>query len=62
MGAVGFQEAEWIWRDGEFVHWEDANLHLLSTAAHHKTSNHLYLHKHLLQFWFQKNDDAYRQE
>ena len=38
MGAVEFQEAEWIWRDGEFVPWEDANLHLLSTAVQFGTS------------------------
>ena len=38
MGTVGFNEADWIWRDGEFVRWEDANLHLLSTAVQFGTS------------------------
>ena len=26
-------EAEWIWKDGEFVRWHDANLHMLSIAV-----------------------------
>ncbi len=26
-------ETEWIWRDGEFIRWKDATLHLLSTAV-----------------------------
>jgi branched-chain amino acid aminotransferase len=26
-------EAEWIWKDGEFVRWKDANVHLLSLAV-----------------------------
>jgi branched-chain amino acid aminotransferase len=38
MGAVGFNEAEWIWRDGEFIPWHDAQLHLLSTAVQFGTS------------------------
>lgn len=38
MGAVGFNEAEWIWRNGEFVRWRDANVHLLSTAVQFGTS------------------------
>ena len=37
MGA-GLQEADWIWRDGEFVPWGDAQLHLLSTAVQFGTS------------------------
>ena len=28
-----FTEGEWIWRDGEFVAWHDANIHVLSTAV-----------------------------
>ncbi len=28
-----FPEGQWIWRDGEFVAWKDATLHLLSTAV-----------------------------
>lgn len=38
MGAVGFNEADWIWRDGEFIPWHDAQLHLLSTAVQFGTS------------------------
>jgi branched-chain amino acid aminotransferase len=38
MGAVGFQEASWIWKDGEFVAWHDCNVHLLSTAVQFGTS------------------------
>ena len=26
-------EAEWIWKDGEFIAWHDATVHLLSTAV-----------------------------
>lgn len=29
----GFPEVEWIWRDGEFVRWQDAQIHVLSTAV-----------------------------
>ena len=38
MGTPAMQEAKWIWRDGEFVPWGDANLHLLSTAVMFGTS------------------------
>ena len=38
MGAVGFNEAKWIWKDGAFVAWHDAQLHLLSTAVQFGTS------------------------
>lgn len=31
-------ESEWIWKDGEFVPWHDANVHLLSTAVQFGTS------------------------
>lgn len=31
--AGSFQEAEWIWSDGEFVRWADARLHVLSLAV-----------------------------
>jgi len=27
------KETEWIWRDGEFVRWQDATVHILSTAV-----------------------------
>lgn len=29
----GLQGSPWIWKDGEFVRWEDANVHVLSTAV-----------------------------
>ncbi len=38
MAAAGLQAVEWIWRDGEFVPWEDAKLHILSTAVQFGTS------------------------
>ena len=38
MGAVGFNEAEWIWRDGEFIRWHDAQIHILATAVQFGTS------------------------
>ena len=38
MGSVGFDEAEWIWREGEYIAWKDAQLHLLSTAVQFGTS------------------------
>jgi branched-chain amino acid aminotransferase len=38
MAASGLQAVEWIWRDGELVPWDDAKLHLLSTAVQFGTS------------------------
>jgi branched-chain amino acid aminotransferase len=38
MGAVAFQEAEWIWKDGEMIPWHDARLHIFSTAVQFGTS------------------------
>ena len=38
MGAPGFDEAEWIWRDGEFIRWHDAQIHILATAVQFGTS------------------------
>lgn len=31
--STTLQGSDWIWKDGEFVAWEDANLHLLSLAV-----------------------------
>lgn len=31
MAKIG--ETEWIWRDGQFVKWQDANIHLLSHSV-----------------------------
>ena len=28
-----FNEADWIWKDGDFIPWEDAEVHLLSLAV-----------------------------
>lgn len=30
---ASFTEAKWIWKDGDFIPWQDAQLHLLSTAV-----------------------------
>jgi len=38
MGAVGFQEAGWIWKDGDYVAWHDCKIHLLATAVQFGTS------------------------
>ena len=38
MGAVGFDEAEFIWKNGEYVPWHECQLHLLSTAVQFGTS------------------------
>ena len=31
--STTFKETEWIWRDGEFVRWQDATVHILATAV-----------------------------
>jgi branched-chain amino acid aminotransferase len=31
--ASSFNEAKWIWKDGALIPWQDAQLHLLSTAV-----------------------------
>ncbi len=33
MGTSALTAAEWIWKDGEFVAWADAQVHLLSVAV-----------------------------
>ena len=33
MGASTLTGADWIWKDGEFVPWADAKIHLLSVAV-----------------------------
>jgi branched-chain amino acid aminotransferase len=30
---MAITESEWIWKDGKFIHWRDATLHILSTAV-----------------------------
>lgn len=36
--AGTFNESDWIWHDGDFVPWAEANVHLLSTAVQFGTS------------------------
>lgn len=31
--STPLQKSDWIWKDGEFMRWEDANVHLLSLAV-----------------------------
>ncbi len=31
-------ETDWIWRDGEFVAWDDANIHVMTHALHYGSS------------------------
>jgi branched-chain amino acid aminotransferase len=33
MPASQFTETEWIWKDGTFIPWEDARLHVLASAV-----------------------------
>lgn len=36
--ASRFPESDWIWKNGEFIAWHDATLHVLSTAVQFGTS------------------------
>lgn len=36
--AGGIPEVDWIWKDGEFIRWADARIHILSTAVQFGTS------------------------
>ena len=38
MAATGFTPTDWIWRNGEMIRWEDANLHVLSHVVHYGSS------------------------
>jgi branched-chain amino acid aminotransferase len=33
MGTSGLMPVDWIWKDGDFIRWQDAQLHLLSVAV-----------------------------
>ncbi len=33
MGTTALNASEWIWKDGEFIRWDDARVHILSTAV-----------------------------
>ena len=35
---MAIKEVEFIWMDGEFVHWEDAKIHILSHVIHYGSS------------------------
>lgn len=36
--AAEFTASDWIWKDGTYIRWEDAQVHLLSTAVQFGTS------------------------
>lgn len=36
--ADSFPKTEWIWRDGEFIPWESATLHVMSHVVHYGSS------------------------
>jgi branched-chain amino acid aminotransferase len=38
MAGAGFTPTNWIWRNGEMVRWEDANIHVLSHVVHYGSS------------------------
>ncbi len=38
MGTSALKKADWIWKEGEFVAWDDARVHLLSLAVQFGTS------------------------
>ncbi|MCD6400013.1 branched-chain amino acid transaminase [candidate division WOR-3 bacterium] len=35
---MAIKEVEFIWMDGEFIHWEDAKIHILSHVIHYGSS------------------------
>ena len=38
MAAAPFPATKWIWRDGEFIAWHDASLHVMSHVVHYGSS------------------------
>jgi branched-chain amino acid aminotransferase len=38
MTTAQFPRTEWIWRNGEFVRWEDATIHVMSHVVHYGSS------------------------
>lgn len=38
MSAADFPRTEWIWKNGDFVRWEDASLHVMSHVVHYGSS------------------------
>ena len=35
---MAFQGTSWIWRNGEWIRWEDATIHVLSHVVHYGSS------------------------
>ena len=35
---MGFNAAQWIWQNGEFVPWQNATVHVLSHGLHYGSS------------------------
>lgn len=38
MSAAVFPRAEWVWGDGEFQRWDDAQIHIMSHVVHYGSS------------------------
>jgi branched-chain amino acid aminotransferase len=36
--AASYASTEWIWRDGEFVPWASATIHIMSHVVHYGSS------------------------
>jgi branched-chain amino acid aminotransferase len=36
--SAQFPQTDWIWRDGEFIRWQDATLHVMSHVIHYGSS------------------------
>lgn len=36
--SSGEKRAEWVWKNGEFIRWEDATLHVMTHALHYGSS------------------------
>lgn len=36
--SAGFPATDWIWRDGEFIPWDDARIHVMSHVVHYGSS------------------------
>ncbi len=35
---MGVNYGKWIWKDGKFVEWENANIHVMSHVVHYASS------------------------
>jgi branched-chain amino acid aminotransferase len=36
--TAAFPKTDWIWRDGEFIRWDDARIHVMSHVVHYGSS------------------------